>query len=143
VSLSDFLSGVSNGVVSLPSSITASLSDIALSVDFNAKSFNFSSGFDFGVTSDFLSSGGYTILAVSGGQVSIGAMTPSTSDGANGTGSVWQAAIGGLLQVGPFVANVNVAYDGTVTPKIWTLAASLAQPISLTDLVNQFFSAGL
>jgi hypothetical protein len=143
VSLSNFLSGISNGVVSLPSSITASLSDIALNVDFNAKSFNFSSGFEFGVTSDFLSSGGYTILAVSGGQVSIGAMTPPESDGANGTGAVWQAGIGGLLQVGPLMANVNVAYDGTVTPKIWTLAASLAQPISLTDLVNQFFSAGL
>ncbi len=143
VSLSDFLSGISNGVVVLPSSITASLSDIALNVDFTAKSFNFSSGFEFGVTSDFLSSGGYTILAVSGGQVSIGAMTPPESDGANGAGAVWQAGIGGLLQVGPLMANVNVAYDGTVTPKIWTLAASLAQPISLTDLVNQFFSAGL
>lgn len=163
--LHDFLYTLSGGIVSLPDSISAELSDIALTVDYNAKSFNLSSGFD--VQLSFLTVGGYPILSITNGTVSIGAMTPP-QDGsqqqlrqaqalvparrragvaplapaAGGGGPVWSGSVGGLLGVGPLQANVVVAYDGTLPAPQWNLKAALAQPITVQDLIKQFFAAG-
>jgi hypothetical protein len=175
VSLSDFLSTLSGGAVSLPPSIEASLSDIALTVDFNAKSFNLSSAFD--VELAFLTVNDEPILSISDGNVSIGAMTPpqgksqqtqalsllsqshasimesrpvlpqtemlirSTTVAASG-GYVWSGSVGGLLGVGPLKANVVVSYDGTLPTPQWNLKAALAQPITVQELIRQFFAAG-
>jgi len=142
VSLTDFLYTVTAGTVSLPSTIEATLSDIKLNLNYNAKSFSFSSGFD--VALSFLTVGYEPILSISDGTVSVTAMTPpqSGSNAPAGTGTVWKGAIGGLLGVGPLQTQVSVAYNGTITPSIWNLSASLAQPITVQELIQQFFSAG-
>ncbi|WP_040668521.1 hypothetical protein, partial [Nitrolancea hollandica] len=60
---------------------------------------------------------------------------------ANGTsGTVWQSEISGLMAVGPLAANVKVGYDGFQTPARWNLNASLARPITVQDLIEQFFN---
>ncbi|SDG68452.1 LysM peptidoglycan-binding domain-containing protein [Paraburkholderia phenazinium] len=137
-SLSDFLSTLSGGLVSLPSSISASLANIALTVNGGGKSFNFTS--EFNLSLSFLTVGNQPILSVSNGTVSIGASTPA--DSGSNAASVWQSSIGGQLSVGPFQTLVSLAYDGTVSPSLWTLSASLGQPLSVNDLIVQFFSAG-
>jgi hypothetical protein len=155
VSLSDFLSTLSGGAVSLPPSIEASLSDITLTVDFNAKSFSLSSGFE--VELSFLTVNNEPILSISDGNVSIAAMTPPQSGSqqaqsqallrrgamaASSGGPVWSGSVGGLLGVGPLQANVVVAYDGTLPTPQWNLKAALAQPITVQELIQQFFAAG-
>src|SRR6266481_3518884 len=141
VSLSDFLSTMTSGAVSLPSTIEATLSDIKLNLNYRAKSFSFSSGFD--VALSFLTVGNEPILSISDGNVSVGAMTPPQSGSAPaGSGTVWKGSVSGLLGVGPLLTQVSVAYNGTVTPAIWNLSASLAQPITVQELIQQFFSAG-
>lgn len=150
-SLSDFLSTLTDGAVSLPSTIQASLSNIRLNLDYNAQSFSFVSGYD--VSLAFLEVGGKPIISIVDGQVRIAAKTP-TQEGesprtiaipalvsANGTsGTVWQSEISGLMAVGPLAANVTVGYDGFQTPARWNLKASLAQPITVQDLIEQFFN---
>ncbi|MDK9722643.1 MAG: LysM peptidoglycan-binding domain-containing protein [Rhodospirillales bacterium] len=138
-SLADFLSTLSGGLVSLPPSISASLSDIALSVNGGGKSFNFSSQFDLSLS--FLTISNYPILSVSNGTISIGASTP-TDGSSSGAASAWQSSVGGQLSVGPYQTLVTLSYDGTVSPSLWTLDASLSQPLSVNDLIVQFFSAG-
>ena len=147
--LSDFLSTLTGGAVSLPSSIEAELSNIKLSVDYNAKSFSFSSGFQLSL--NFLEVGGKPIISISDGQVSVAAITPpqektppqsSTAIATTaeaGSTTAWRSSVSGLMAVGPLAANVSVAYDGTLTPKRWNLSASLAQPIVVQDLIKQFF----
>jgi hypothetical protein len=129
---------LSGGLVSLPSSISASLANIALTVNGGGKSFNFTS--EFNLSLSFLTVGNQPILSVSNGTVSIGASTPA--DSGSNAASVWQSSIGGQLSVGPFQTLVSLAYDGTVSPSLWTLSASLGQPLSVNDLIVQFFSAG-
>lgn len=152
VTLSDFLSTLSAGAVSLPSTIEASLSDISLTVNFNNKSFSLSAGYD--VSLSFLTVNGKPILSISNGTVAIAAMTPPQNGGqqnsalalrngslaTTGSNSVWSGAVGGLLAVGPLAANVVVSYDGTLAVPLWNLKAALAQPISVQDLIDQFFA---
>jgi hypothetical protein len=135
--LSDFLATLSGGAVSLPPSIRASLSDIAAEVDYNGRSFGFSSGYAVALT--FLEVGGEPILSISNGRVNLAAMTPTT---AGARSIVWQSAIAGTLAVGPVGADVSVAYDGFQTPPRWLLSASLARELDVEEVVGQFFAAG-
>ncbi len=151
-SLSDFLFTLTDGAVSLPSTIQASLSNIRLNLDYNAQSFSFVSGYD--VSLAFLEVGGKPIISIADGQVRIAAKTPTQEResagttvlspalvSANGTsGTVWQSEISGLMAVGPLAANVKVGYDGFQTPARWNLNASLARPITVQDLIEQFFN---
>jgi hypothetical protein len=160
--LSDFLATLSGGAVVLDQASTGDfeLSDIALTVDYGAQSFKFDAGFSLEL--NLLQINGEPILAVREGTVSVAAKTPTqTAGGGNATTLLqrggprptalvtqaesqtqWQASIGGFLQVGPLQANVNVAYDGFESPKRWTLGAALAQPLAVSQLINQFFSPG-
>jgi hypothetical protein len=160
--LSDFLATLSGGVVVLDPATTGDfeLSDIALTVDYGTQSFKFDAGFSLEL--NLLQINGDPILAVRDGTVSVAAKTPTQTDsGGNATTFLqtvglrqsalttqaasqtqWQASIGGSLQVGPLQASVNVAYDGFESPKRWNLGAALAQPLAVSQLINQFFSPG-
>ena len=67
--LSDFLATLTGNAVSLESVAEAELSNIRLSIDFNAKSFSFTSGF--GIELPFLKIGEKPVLSISDGQVSV------------------------------------------------------------------------
>ncbi|MET3709494.1 hypothetical protein ABIC65_000174 [Sphingomonas trueperi] len=160
--LSDFLATLSGGAVVLDQASIGDfeLGDIALAIDYGAQSFSFSSGFSLDL--NLLQVNGEPILAVRDGTVRVAAKAPTqTKSGANattflqsagpqaialaaqaGSGTQWQAGIGGFLKVGPLEAAVSVAYDGFVTPKRWQLGASLSRPLPLSDLINQYFSPG-
>lgn len=160
--LSDFLDTLSGGAVVLDQASMGDfeLSDIALAVDYGAQSFSFDAGFSLAL--NLLQIDGQPILAVREGTVNVAAKTPT--QGAAGGNAVtylqsagprnraldaeaasktqWSASIGGFLQVGPLEASVNVAYDGMISPKRWTLGAALAQPLKVSELINQFFDPG-
>ncbi|NNG65574.1 hypothetical protein HKD51_28790, partial [Pseudomonas fragi] len=70
----------------------------------------------------------------------LAASTPNRSDGQPGK-TVYAGSMIGQLIIGPVAANVSVAYDGTLPIPLWVLQASLAQPLVLSDLINQFFRA--
>jgi len=150
--LSDFLSTLTGGVVSLPASIEASLSQIRLDVDFTEQDFSFTSGYE--VSLAFLKIGDKPIISISDGQVSVSAQTP-TQNGGNSSQSlalinvgagpnavsntVWQSEISGLMAIGPLTVNATVSYDGFQSPPRWNLKAALAQEIDVEQLIKQFF----
>jgi LysM repeat protein len=137
--LNELIAALSAGLITIPSSIVdASLSDVKLAVDVNAKSYSFSAGFDLDL--NLFTLGGEPILSVTDGQLSFAAVTPTSTAGTGKT--TYQAGIGGLVGVGPYYANCSVAYDGTRTPAVWDLSASLAEPIDVEALVQQFLSFG-
>lgn len=134
--LSDFVTTLTGGAISLPQGVEASLSDIRLQLDYTARAFSFTSAFD--VELSFLELGGKPLLAITNGAVSVAAQTP-TSDGAGGSQTAWQAGVQGLLAVGPLSADASLEYDGFSTPARWNLAASLAEPVNVQQLIQQFF----
>ena len=146
-SLTDFLNVVSNGAISLPSSIKAELSNIKLALDGTAQSFEFSSDFDIALS--FLTVGGYPILQISGGAVSLSGLSATAATAASsnalatqGAGTAWAGQVSGLLGIGPLQANCVVAYDGQQTPPRWNLSAELTQPLQVEKVIQQFFAAG-
>lgn len=145
-SLSDFFNVVSNGAVSLPSTIQAELSNIKLALDGTAQSFEFSS--DFEIELSFLTVGNYPILKISGGAVSLSGLSATAPPGnsnvpvTTGSGTAWAGQVSGLLGIGPLQANCVVAYDGQQTPARWNLSAELSQPLEVQEVIRQFFAAG-
>ncbi|WP_316196939.1 LysM domain-containing protein [Bradyrhizobium sp. SZCCHNS3053] len=164
--LSDFLTALSGGAVVLDVENVGDfeLGDIAVAVDYGAQSFQFDAGFS--LTLNLLKINNQPILAVREGTVSIAAQTPTqTPDGGNATTLLraaplpmlrtsrvvalqtasqtqWKSSVGGFLDVGPLHTKVSVTYDGFETPKRWDLAASLEEPLEVSELINQFFSPG-
>lgn len=141
-SLRDFVDVLSDGAITLPDGVNASVSDITTTVDYAERSFTFGSGFEVEVS--FLEVGGKPILAISDGRIDLAAMTPTQEDDNDPQADTerktqWQASIGGTLAVGPLGALVQVAYDGVEDPASWTLKAQLAQPVDIGAVIQQFF----
>ncbi|HEX4365191.1 MAG TPA: hypothetical protein VH023_00105, partial [Rhodopila sp.] len=141
-SLADFLAVVSGGLISSPASIPVGItvSDISLQLDYNSQTFVFSSG----VTVDFpfLKIDGTDIFAVSGGLITLSAVSASSNSGTQlqtGSGTVWSGSIGGLVTICGLDVNVSVAYVGGGDDAGWTLAADLAEPVDVSALIAQFF----
>lgn len=156
--LSDFLTTLSGGIITLNVDNIGDfeLSDISLTVNYNAQSFNFSSGFALDL--NLLKIDDKPILSISDGTIAVAAKTPTQKeDGGNATSLLrgtpagvadpnaekntqWQASIMGGFAVGPLSASASIAYDGFASPKQWNLSASLAQPLDVSDLIDQFFN---
>ena len=82
-------------------------------------------------------------MSITNGTVSISATTPPESgSGGSNPASVWQGSVEGLLGIGSLQAYVAVAWDGAATPTIWNLSATLTQPVTLDELIKQFFNLG-
>jgi LysM repeat protein len=143
-SLAGFLTTVSAGLIPSPSSvpIDITVSDISLQLDYSAQTFAFSSG----VTVDFsfLQIGGDDIFAISGGLISLSAVSASSSSGApaaatTGGGTVWSGSMSGLVTICGLDVNVSIDYAGAGDDAGWTLAAALAEPVDVSALIAQFF----
>lgn len=147
VSLDDLLKEVTKGAIGMPAGVEVSFSDVALSVSPAAKSYSFAFTFDGAL--DFIKWNDQPLIQFQHMRFMLSAVTP-TNSGNDGGGSVAAAAGGttvyrgsieGVIGVGPIMVNTSVLYDGTATPKVWTLHTSLAEPLSLSDLLAQFFRA--
>ncbi|BBP52895.1 hypothetical protein PHLH3_25210 [Pseudomonas sp. St386] len=141
--LNDLIATLTLDLIRIPKGfVDASLSDVGLSLDVGAKSYAFNAGFELDL--NLFTLGGQPILSVTDGQLYIKATTPPSANGVANTPPVttYQAGIGGLVGIGPYFANVNVDYDGTQTPATWKVAARLAQPVDVQQLVSQFLSFG-
>ncbi|HEX8127529.1 MAG TPA: LysM peptidoglycan-binding domain-containing protein, partial [Pyrinomonadaceae bacterium] len=157
VSLDDLLREVTKGAIGLPAGVEVSFSDVTLSISPPAKSYSFAFTFDGAL--DFITWGGQPLIQFQHMRFMLSAVTP-TNSGSNGGGggngggkrvagnggaatgtTVYRGSIEGVIGVGPIMVNTSVVYDGTVTPKVWTLSTSLAEPLVLSDLLAQFFRA--
>jgi len=146
VSLDDLLREVTKGAIGMPSGVEVSFSDVTLSISPAAKSYSFAFTFDGEL--NFIKWGDQPLIQFQHMRFMFAAVTPSSSgnggDGANAaaTGTtVYRGSIEGVIGIGPIMVNASVAYDGTTPPKVWTLHTSLAEPLSLSDLLTQFFRA--
>lgn len=140
--LNDLIAKLTAQLIRIPKGfVDASLSDVGLSLDVSAKSYAFNAGFELDL--NLFSLGGEPILSVTDGQLYLKATTPTTPGaGKAPPTTTYQAGIGGLVGIGPYFANASVDYDGTQTPATWKVAARLAQPVDVQQLVKQFLSFG-
>ncbi|HEV2757118.1 MAG TPA: peptidoglycan-binding protein [Actinomycetota bacterium] len=136
--LSDFVSTLTG--LALPDGIDTELSDVALALDYSAKSFRLSSGYS--VSLAFLTIGDKPVLSITNGEVTVSAVTPSNAPGGKPTGAVWSAEVSGLVAIGPLATNASVSYDGGGDQAGWKLHAALAQQIDVQQVIEQFFDPG-
>ena len=133
-SLTDFLNVVSAGAVVLPSSVSVTLSDITLDVDYTGQSFAFTSG----LTADlsFLTVGGYPVFSIrEGSSVSLAAIGST-----DGSGTAWSGQFAGTVGLCGLIANVSVDYESQGERAGWALSASLAEPVDVGAVIEQFLS---
>jgi LysM repeat protein len=156
VGFNDLLNAVTNGYIGLPNGVDVTFSDITFQLNPKVKTYSFALTLDAEV--DIIS----PMIQFQNFHVQLAATTPTASSGSangnNGNGNngkpatVYNASINGFINIGeatdaqgktsPAVSlNASVDFDGTKTPSVWTLKTSLAQPLSITQLINQFFAA--
>ncbi|WP_267268205.1 hypothetical protein [Pseudomonas protegens] len=140
--LNDLIATLTAQLIRIPKSfVDASLSDVGLSLDVGAKSYAFNAGFELDL--NLFTFAGQPILSVTDGQLYIKATTPTSASGSDAPAvTTYQAGIGGLVGIGPYFANASLDYDGSKTPATWQVAAQLAQPVDVQQLVSQFLSFG-
>ncbi len=145
-SLDDVLRGITGGAIGLPDGVSIDFSDIFVQVSPSRKAYALGFQVDAFIDVPFVQ---YTnpvngmrepLIKVAGLVFDLAASTPNRSDGQPGK-TVYAGSMVGQLIIGPVAANVSVAYDGTLSTPLWTLQTSLAQPLVLSDLINQFFRA--
>ena len=145
-SLDDVLRGITGGAIGLPDGVSVDFSDIFVQVSPSRKAYALGFQVDAFIDVPFVQyinpvSGVYEpLIQVAGLVFDLAASTPNRSDGQPGK-TVYAGSMIGQLIIGPVAANVSVAYDGTLPIPLWVLQASLAQPLVLSDLINQFFRA--
>ena len=138
-SFNDVLSGITGGAIGLPSGVEVDFSDIFVAVQPSQKSYALGFTVDADLDVPFVQdSSGKPLIQLVGMQFNLGASTPSATPEQKGK-TVYTGAIGGQVIVGPLAADVRVDYDGGATPPLWQLEAALAQPLKVSELVDQFF----
>lgn len=152
VSLNDLLLGVTLGAIGLPNGVSMALSEITLAVD--PKDGRYSLGFTADIAVDFVTLGDKPLLQVEGMRFDLTALVPTKDSdqtqrdwagfggamlAAEARKTAYKGSMAGGLAIGEIAANVDIRYDGTADPKHWTLHADLAQPVTLLQVLDQFF----
>ncbi|OIN45257.1 hypothetical protein BLL37_31185 [Pseudomonas azotoformans] len=144
-SLDDVLNGITGGAIGLPEGVAIDFSDIYVKVSPSRKSYGLGFQVDAALSVPFVQ---YTdtsgqpqpLIQIEGLVFDLAANTPNRTDGQPGK-SVYAGSMVGQIIVGPLAADVSVVYDGTAETPVWTLDAALAQPLVLSDVIEQFFLA--
>lgn len=144
-SLDDVLNGITGGVIGLPEGVAVDFSDIYVKVSPSRKSYGLGFQVDAALSVPFVQ---YTdasgqpqpLIQIEGLVFDLAASTPNRTDGQPGK-SVYAGSMIGQIIIGPLAADVSVVYDGTAATPVWTLDAALAQPLVLSDVIDQFFRA--
>jgi hypothetical protein len=136
VSMDDLLREITGGAVGMPEGVSVDFSNVALSLRPSQKAYAFS--FEIDAAVDFISFGGKPLLQFQGMTLALAAMTP-TATGAQRPVTVYRGSIGGVVGIGPLLLSTFVEYDGTTTPRGWTLHTSLAEALDLGALIRQLF----
>ena len=164
-SFDDLLKFITNGNIGLPNGVEASFSDVNFQLNPKLKSYSFGLTLNAEFNLIQWTSNGNTqpLIQFQDFELNLSASTP-TAAGGNGNGNkltngngttaktVYDATINGTLNIGalknpdgtlsPALSlNAFVEYDGTKTPSVWTLKTSLAQPLKISQLINQFFAS--
>jgi hypothetical protein len=145
-SLDDILRSITGGAIGLPEGVSVSFSDISVSASPSRKAYSLGFVVDADVTVPFIQ---YTdpatgnpapLIQIDGLGFSLSANTPSSTPDQKGT-TVYAGSMAGTIIIGPVAANVDVTYDGSLATPLWTLNVTLAQPVVLSELIDQFFRA--
>lgn len=149
--LNTLIAKLSGGLIAIPKSfVDVSVSNVQLTVDVSAKRYQFNTDFDVNV--NLFTIGGKPALAISDGQLALGAVTPAGQGGndklpakvtaADAPQTTYSASISGFVGIGPVFANASLDYEGSGSDKTWTVSAHLAQPVDIEVVVGQFLSFG-
>lgn len=150
-SLNELIATLSANLIAIPESfVSVTVSNVQLTIDVSAKSYQFST--DFEVDVNLFTIGGNPALAISDGQLAFGAVTPAasgtntkslvTAPGTDTPQTTYSASISGFVGIGPVFANASLDYEGTGSDKTWKVSAHLAQPVDVEVVVAQFLSFG-
>jgi len=160
-SFDDLLKAITGGYVGLPNGVEASFSDVYFQLNPKVKSYSFGLTLNAEFNLIQTTSNGNTqpLIQFQDFELQLSASTPtaSTSNGNTATNgaaakTVYDATINGTLNIGalknpdgsfsPALSlNAFVEFDGTKQPSVWTLKTSLAQPLKISQLLNQFFAS--
>ncbi|UIJ71030.1 hypothetical protein [Aurantimonas sp. HBX-1] len=146
VTLNDAITAITQGAIGLPDGVSIAFSDIHLAVSPSRKTYSLGFQVDAFVDVPFIQhtdpANGDTkpLIQITGLVFDLNASTPNRPDGQAGK-TVYAGSMDGQIVVGPVAAHVRVDYDGKAETPAWTLDASLAQPLSLSDLISTFFRA--
>lgn len=158
-SFDDLLKKITNGNIGLPNGVEASFSDVYFQLNPKVKSYSFglTLNAEFNLI-QWTNQAGQTqpLIQFQDFELKLAASTP-TANGGNGNGNgtaktVYDATINGTLNIGAITnqdgslspalsLNAFVEFDGTKQPSVWTLKTSLAQPLKISQLLNQFFAS--
>jgi len=134
VSLAKVLDAVTNKAVQLPSGVDVEFSDVVVAIDPSTRSYALACTVD--ATLELVKLNDRPLLAIEAMRFGIGAVTPA------GTGATaYSGRIAGYMSIGALAANVDASYNGAAKPPLWKLSASLAQPLHLSEIINDFFRA--
>jgi hypothetical protein len=140
VSFTKLVSAITMNAIQVPAGLAIDFSDFHVQIDPTSKSYSLACTLDVDV--NFIQVDGKSLLTIQDMELTLAASTPTAKANGNGKpATTYRGGIAGFLAVGPLAADVSAQYDGTASPPLWTLDASLAAPLELSALVTQFFRA--
>lgn len=140
-SMNDVLMGVTGGTIGMPQGVEVEFSDIMIAVQTSEKAYQLGFTVDASLDVPFIqTSDGQKLIEISNMAFKLGASTPNRTDNQKGV-TVYTGSIDGQVRVGPLSASMRVDYDGAAQPPIWSLDTALLEPVSISDLLKQFFEA--
>ncbi|CAM0553739.1 hypothetical protein EHLJMEHL_03833 [Vreelandella titanicae] len=140
-SMNDVLMGVTGGAIGMPQGVEVEFSDIIIAVQTSEKAYQLGFTVDASLDVPFIQTpDGQKLIEISNMAFKLGASTPSRTENQKGA-TVYTGAIDGQVRVGPLSAAMRVDYDGTAQPPVWSLDTALLEPVSISDLLRQFFDA--
>lgn len=137
VSLDDLLKAITKGLIGLPNGVHITFSDVNIRVNPSSKSYAFA--FTFNGDVDFIKWDDKPLIKLQDVLFQLSANTPTSPNGNSKATTVYQGSISGTIYLGPISINALVVYDGASTPKIWRLKTGLAEPLAVSDLINELF----
>ncbi len=143
-SFGDLLGAITDGAVGLPKGVEIDFSNIYVTANPTQKAYSLAFEVDANFDVPFVE---YTdsegakqpLLQLLDMQFKLGANTPTS--GGNKGATVFTGSVEGEIIVGPVMAHALVDYDGSLDAPLWSFAASLSQPLDLSQLASQFLRA--
>lgn len=137
VDLNVLLREITGGFIGLPSGISIKFSDVDLIIKPSSKSYAFA--FTFNGEIDLIKWSEKPLIKFLDVRFELSANTPTFPEGSSNAGTVYQGSIGGTIFLGPNSIYALLNYDGSSTPKVWRLKTGLAEPLAVSDLINELF----
>ncbi|HEX8642929.1 MAG TPA: LysM domain-containing protein [Allosphingosinicella sp.] len=134
--LQDLVSLGSAGLISLPDSVAAALSDVHFHYSHTSRAYAISAGIS--VDLGFVTISGKSLFTLTAASIAFSATPPATGADPSAK-TIYTASFAGLVTIGPVGALASIDYDSGTG---WNLSAAATAPIDLGDLIEEVFTLG-